>query len=337
MLNILHGADLHLDSPFSAFESEQARAYRAMQRQLPERLVKIANDRGCQLLLLAGDVFDSADVRPETMQALTQALAAFRGFVFIAPGNHDYQELLWNRPWPSNVHIFRREQECVTLEQLGCCVYGGAFLDAVCQTPIAPVREQGYTQIGVYHGEFGTGSLYRPVTKEQIESSGLDYLALGHIHKRSFPRLLGKTWFGWPGVTMSRGFDEPGECGVFCVQLRDGGCAAEFIPLENPTYETLTVPPYTEPSIPQGSEKIHCRMRFVGQSAPVDTEAVHKTYKDAFLSLEVLDETQPEQDLWAHSGDSTLRGLALQRLKDEPDGTLAARYLLAALDGREQP
>ena len=56
MIRILHGADLHLDSPFSTFEPTRAQAYRAMQRQLPERLVKLANDRGCQLLLLAGDV-----------------------------------------------------------------------------------------------------------------------------------------------------------------------------------------------------------------------------------------------------------------------------------------
>ena len=337
MIKILHGADLHLDSPFCAFSPEQAQQYRALQRQLPGKLTELANARGCQILVLAGDVFDSVHVYPETVQALTQALAQFRGHVFIAPGNHDHYMQLWDRAWPCNVHIFRTEYECVTLPELGCCVHGGAFLDTVCQSPIPPVKEQHYTQIGVYHGEFGDSSFYRPVTKEQITESGLDYLALGHVHKRSFPRLLGKTWFGWPGVTMSRGFDEPGDCGVFCVQLHEGGCAAEFIPLETPVFETLTVQPGTDPVLPPHSERTHCRMRFVGRSAPLDVQALHRKYEKEFLSLQILDETRPEEELWAACGDGTLRGLALELLREEPDGELAAQYLLAALDGREQP
>lgn len=338
MIRILHGADLHLDSPFSAFPPEQAQACRALQRQLPVKLVQLARANGCRLLLLAGDVFDRGQVYPETVEALQEALASFDGHVFLSPGNHDCRRSLWDRPWPDNVHIFREDHERILLPELGCCVHGGAFREEVCDVPIASVQQQGYVQIGVYHGEFDApSSPYRPVTREQIENSGLDYLALGHIHKRSFPRRLGKTWFGWPGVTMSRGFDEPGQCGVFCVELSQGSCAAEFIPIANPMYETVTVLPGMPVQLPADRENTHVRLRFVGNTLPPDREELYRLYGPQCLSLQILDETGTPEDLWDACGDGSLRGLALEQLKGVPGGELAARYLLAALEGREQP
>ena len=342
MIRILHGADLHLDSPFGAFSSSEGAKYRAMQRQLPAKLVELANSRECQLLLLCGDVFDSEEVHPETVQALCDALAGFRGFVFIAPGNHDpYTELsVWAQcTWPENVHIFTTEYECVTLEELGCCVHGGAFLSSVCYVPLPCVERQGYTQIGVFHGDAVTKSEYRLITQQQIAESGFDYLALGHIHKRKMPEKPANTWYGWPGVTMGRGFDEPGQCGVLAVQLQDGSCTAEFVPVQAPTYEIITVPPGMQPNIPQNSETCHCRMRFVGQQL-VDTDELRRTYEKSFLSLQIEDETEPLPELWEACGDGTLRGLALDALREQEDAglaALAAQYLLFALEGREAP
>ena len=340
MIKILHGADLHLDSPFSSLTPQQAAACRARQRQLPQTMVRLANDRQCQLLLLVGDVFDSHAVYPETVQALCDALSAFRGYVFISPGNHDPYGEIWDRPWPENVHIFKAPYECVTLEHLGCRIHGGAFLQDVCDIPLPAVQRQGYVEIGVFHGDCVTAGPYRPVTREQIEQSGLDYLALGHIHKPSFPRRLGNTWFGWPGVSMGRGFDEQGKCGVLYVQLDGGSCAAEFIPVPAPTYETVTVSGEQEPVILPDSENIHCRMVFTGQRAVLDLAEIRRVYGPRYLSLELIDQTQPVQDLWQACGDGTLRGMALQWLKETQDAELAelaAAYLLSALEGREVP
>ena len=116
MLELLHAADLHLDSPFAALRPEQAAQRRALQRQLPDRIVDLGNDLGCPLLLLAGDIFDGERVCPETIAALRQALARFRGRVFIAPGNHDPYgpRSPWaGADWPENVHIFTGAQEAV--------------------------------------------------------------------------------------------------------------------------------------------------------------------------------------------------------------------------------
>ena len=340
MIRMLHGADLHLDSPFSSFAPQERAEYRQLQRELPGKLARLANAADCQLLLLSGDVFDSEEVHPKTLQALQEAFMIFRGRVFISPGNHDpyTEQSVWAQiAWPENVHVFKTAYECVTIEELGCCVHGGAFLEQICMEPIRSAQDDDYIHIGVYHGEVSAESPYRAITKEQIRHSGLNYLALGHIHKRSFPQKLGKTWYGWPGVTMSRGFDEPGQCGALLVSLQKGNCTAEFLPIENPTYETLTVPGGTAPEIPKGSDRIHCRMRFVGSSQPIDREKILKTYGDQFLSLDVIDETTPLQDVWQWCEDSTLRGIALAWLRQQPDGEFAAQYLLAALEGGEEP
>lgn len=343
MIKILHGADLHLDSPFSSLPREAAAKQRAAQRQLPKRLVQLANERQCDLLLLAGDVFDSDTVYPETVQALCDALAMCRCRVFIAPGNHDpyTEQSVWAKlTLPPHVHVFSAPYECVTLEDLGCRIHGGAFLEHSCYEPIPMVEKQGYLEIGVFHGEIASESLYRGIDKEEIRASNMDYLALGHIHKMSFPRRLGKTWFGWPGVTMGRGFDELGSCGALYVQLDGERCAAEFVAMENPVYMVLTVPPGETPQILPDSERIHCRMRLVGQSAPPDTEKLRSLYAPHYASLEIVDETEPLQDLWEGIGDGTLRGLALEQLRACPDAALselAAKYLIAALEGREAP
>ena len=59
MAKILHTADFHLDSAFTALPEEKARLRRQESRQLTDRLVDYANDHGVELLLLAGDLFDS--------------------------------------------------------------------------------------------------------------------------------------------------------------------------------------------------------------------------------------------------------------------------------------
>ncbi len=90
MVKVLHAADFHLDSAFGALPEEKARLRRRESRGIPARLVEWANDHGVELLLLAGDLFDSDQLYGQTAQELADALGRFHGRVFIAPGNHDF-------------------------------------------------------------------------------------------------------------------------------------------------------------------------------------------------------------------------------------------------------
>ena len=52
MLKVLHGADFHLDSPFSGLKPDAAARRRGEQRELLARLTDLAREREADLVLL---------------------------------------------------------------------------------------------------------------------------------------------------------------------------------------------------------------------------------------------------------------------------------------------
>ena len=74
MVRILHAADFHLDSAFTDLNEQQARQRRQESRDLTRRMVEYANDHGVQLMLLAGDLFDSDSIYGQTAEELAAAL-----------------------------------------------------------------------------------------------------------------------------------------------------------------------------------------------------------------------------------------------------------------------
>ena len=194
MVRVVHAGDFHLDSAFGALTPEQARQRRMESRRTPERLVEWANDHGADLLLLSGDLFDSDSPYGDTAPLLAQALGCFRGQAVIAPGNHD--PLTPDGPyartrWSDNVHIFTEDRmQTITFPDLNCAVHGAAFTAPECPTdsvlPGFRVPQDGLIHIGLLHGDVTTSdSRYRPIRAADIAGSGLDYLALGHVHSCS--------------------------------------------------------------------------------------------------------------------------------------------------------
>ena len=59
MLRFIHAADFHLDSTFAALTPRQAAARRRESRELPVRLANYVNQNNIDLVLLAGDLFDT--------------------------------------------------------------------------------------------------------------------------------------------------------------------------------------------------------------------------------------------------------------------------------------
>lgn len=343
MIHFLHCADLHLDSPFSGLTSEQAAERRRLQRQLPMKIVERSNRLHCDLILFSGDVFDGERVCPETLEAMRTAFSRSAAPIFIAPGNHDpYGERSpWARVvWPEQVRLFRGRMEAVALPELGCRVWGAGFTAQECYEGLPPVGESPFLEIGVLHGDAQNQGPYRSLSKEEIEASGLDYLALGHIHKTAMPCRMGRTWVAWPGVTMGRGFDETGVHGILDVRLDRDSCQAELVPLGGPRYEQLRIRAGEDLTLPAHTRDWICRLTVTGESEPLRLDSFYEQLSPRFYALELRDETVPPVDVWAQCGQDTLRGKALELLRREEDpqlAALAARYVLAALEGREEP
>ena len=218
MIRFLHAADLHLDSPFSGLSPERAAQRRKEQRAVPMQLAELANAYDCGLMLLPGDLFDSDNVYPETVEALARAFAACRAQIVIAPGNHDYAaagSAYRTAEWPENVHIFTESAvSAFEFPELGCRVYGAAFTGPEARDLLTgfSAERDGLAQLMVLHGDaVNNQSPYNYISKAEIAGSGLDYLALGHIHAASGLLTEGRTAYAWPGCAMGRGFDELGE------------------------------------------------------------------------------------------------------------------------------
>ena len=164
MLKIIHGADFHLDSPFSGLTPERAARRREEQRELLDRLAALAREKAADLVLLAGDLLDSERVFRETAQSLRSALAAIPCPVFIAPGKPDLYSprSVWAAlDWPDNVHIFTGGAlEAVELP--GCTLWGRAFTGPgqdSCPLEGLTVPNDGALHIACLHGAVGPGTV----------------------------------------------------------------------------------------------------------------------------------------------------------------------------------
>ena len=340
MLKFIHGADFHLDSAFAALPPRQAAARRRESRELPQRLANYVNQNGIELVLLAGDLFDSASAYRDTAESLSAALGQMAAQVYIAPGNHD-----WYGPGSPYLKRLVLHGAAFTASE-----QSAGFLSGFA----AP--KDGNLHIGLLHGEIDPAEArYDPIWKEEIAASGLAYLALGHIHKRTEPLTCGRTVCAWPGCPEGRGFDELGEKGFYAGTIDDTGkVALTFVPFARRRYEILTVDvtgqaprAAIEAALPTETVQDLYRILLTGETGEggAQAEALQEALADRFYALEIRDQTRLAEDLWARAAEDSLRGLFLRDLKSRLDSarteeerqriTMAARFGLAALDHRD--
>ena len=345
-LTILHSADWHLDSPFGSLPEEAGDRLHRAQREIPGRIAALCRERHCDMVLLAGDLFDAVP-RRETLETVKRALEDCRVPVFIAPGNHDYCSPA--SPWltenfPENVHIFTGDMAWVDVPALDCRVYGGGYRSMDCPGLLRNFHAEGDSRwcVGVLHGDpLIVTSPCCPVTMAQVRESGFDYLALGHIHAAgSF--LGGETLCAWPGCPMGRGWDETGEKGVYLVTLEETA-SVQFLPLGLPQFYDLTVQLRTdarsalEGILPPAQSPDFFRVTLTG-SGHVNTEKLAAHFENLNY-LCIRDKTREKKNLWDWAGEDSLRGLYFQKLREEsgeqPLATLAAEISMTLLDGGE--
>lgn len=361
-IKIIHAADLHLDSPFEGLPAGKAAVRRSEQRELLSALAELAHSEQADLVLLSGDLLDSSKTYFETGEELVRALQRIAAPVFISPGNHDFYSP--KSPYarlklPGNVYVFSSSDiACVELPGLGARVFGAAFTDS----RSGPLLENfhadhsdGMINILCIHGEVGVReSVYNPIREEELAASGMDYAALGHIHKASGLMRAGNTWYSWPGCPEGRGFDETGEKSVNIIELEKGRCELRTASIASRRYEILKVDVTgSDPllaihtSLPDDTVGDVYRIILTGEmdTAP-DLKRLYGNLSELFFELQLRDETRLCRDIWEAAGEDTLRGLFLAKLRsrydaarDDADRFLieqAARWGLAALDGSEE-
>lgn len=218
MFSFLHLGDLHLDSPFAAFSAAQSATRRARQYEALEKMLRTGVERGAQMVLIAGDAFDTPVPRAEAVARFFGILGALSVPVVIAPGNHDYytKGCFWDAPTrPQNVAVFTSPTlAAFDFPALGVTVYGYAFTGESASTVNigrAQSLQRGRSCILLAHADLTSPlSAYAPLSAAQLEQSGYAYAALGHIHKPMPVKKYGATTVAYSGFFAGRGFDELG-------------------------------------------------------------------------------------------------------------------------------
>jgi len=361
-LKILHSGDLHLDSPFEALSAGKAAIRRKEQREMLGKLAELAAAEKVDLVLLSGDLLDSANTYFETGEELIRCLRSIDAPVFIAPGNHDFYSPA--SPYaklklPENVYIFKNSYvEKLELPALGVSVYGAAFTDRRCPPLLRDFhaeRRDAILNIMCIHGDTAMAdSAYNPISEAELAESGMDFVALGHIHKASGLKRAGRTWYSYCGCPEGRGFDELGEKTVSIIEIGDGECSLRPVCIAARKYHVMNVDISgadallaIHTQLPDDTHRDIYRIILSGETetAP-DLRKLQSNLSEFFFQLQIRDETRLRRSVWERAGEDTLRGLFLMKLKiryesarDEAERIhieQAARWGLAALDNMEE-
>ena len=367
-IKIFHTADLHLGSPFSGFDLKTGEARRRGLVETFAESLKLAKKDGCEAVLIAGDLFDCGYADGDTVSRTFEILENCGMPVVISPGNHDpYTDgcIYASHALPKNVFVFTSpEMSRIELDELGLCVHGYAFdSERYTSDPLASEIElcDGCFNVMCAHGDiYSPISVYAPINLAQLGETGLDYVALGHIHKYSEPIKASKTLVAYSGFQEGRSFDECGYGGALIVTLskdRSPAAQVERIILSDRRYISDTVDvtgavgrsdfvaavkKYVDAN---GLGKETClRITFVGNVDPCAPVSVSLTADELGLSLlELENETLPIFEAEYLENDITLRGALYRQLlpslkSSDPETRKVAvgalRMGLAALEGR---
>jgi DNA repair exonuclease SbcCD nuclease subunit len=341
MLRIIHTADVHLGARHDDL-GEQASAQRERQFAAFAATIDLAIAEKADLLLIAGDLFDS-NTQPrrsvERVAAQLKRLTGARIRTVIVPGTHDcYDRASIYRAYDikamagssaddDHVTVLTPETPFVQLDALDAVIHGPVF--ATKRAPHSPLRDldvaghrDGATwQIGMVHGSVAIpGKTERDevvITTEEIAASGLDYLALGHWHSAQQAKAGGVTY-------AYAGAPEP----VALHQDRAG--RALRVDLETgPTGRTVTV---TEHQVGKTRfDKLDVdAARVASQPALID-ELNRRADRDLVLDVRLVGVRPDELDLHLDEIESALAGSFLKvRVRDTSTPALTEGVLPSA-------
>ncbi len=237
-VKILHCADVHIGSAESSLGTI-AESRRAETLITFEKIINLAKDSNIDILLIAGDLFNSNSIEKSFVDRVFECFSSIPDIKIVyAAGNHD--PLNSDSPFkreslPDNLFVLDTKDCFVEFSDLNTRVYGKSFKEVYMQGVhrFSLNADDNYINLMCIHGEIRSdlGSDYNSITSDFIKSSNMDYIALGHVHKRSEIGKIGDTYVSYPGCPEGQGFDELGEKGVYIGEISKDDCALQFVPV----------------------------------------------------------------------------------------------------------
>ncbi|MFM1524138.1 MULTISPECIES: metallophosphoesterase family protein [Helcococcus] len=336
-VRIAHLADFHIGGEL--YENNE------LNKKINSNLIKalleifsVLNLAKVDVVLIAGDFYESSSLDKNLHNEIKRIFSNFSGKIVIAPGNHDYISLdsPYMEKWPDNTYIFKNQTvEYFEFKEINTRVYGFAFNKSHITTPMLsnfPEIDEKYINLGVFHGQMDeTMNAYCPIFVEDIKNSNLDYIALGHIHKRSEIKKINNTYYAYSGNPVGRGFDETGKKGIYLGDISKNINGLNFYKLNNSEFHTISynveefidqcdlaekIKNYLFNKFGEKYKKNYYRINlngFIEKESFINIDMITH-YLDEIEYIELKDNTKIKIDFDEISSENNLKGIFVQKV-----------------------
>lgn len=364
-VKILHTADLHIGAEMS-YLGTNAESRRYENLSVFKSITEYCTENNVEICLIAGDLFDSNSAAIPFADSVFEyiSLAPSTHFFYVA-GNHDpldSSSVFEGRTLPSNLTVFGEDFEIKEIPELKVRVMGKSFKHSFMAVEnfnkVLPLDD--FVNLFVLHADFesDSSSPYNPITREFIEGCSADYLALGHIHKRSNIAKIGNTYTAYCGSPEGHGFDELGVKGAYVGEVSKESVDLSFVKFSKRVYclEEIDISSAFSPqsateiiinklkssygeAFRENLYKIVLKGRCENYKNLKSSEIL-SLLKSELYFVKIKNELKPDYDLEALKNEISLKGLfvknLLNKIQAEPENEslMDALYLgLEAFEG----
>ncbi len=201
VLKILHTGDVHLGMKYNNYPDYIREKLIEARFEVLKNITEIANKNRCNLLVIAGDLFDKQNIVEADIIKTIDLLSTFSGdCILVLPGNHDFSNSaveLWKKfekHLSGNIVLLKEFKE-YSLNSFDLEV---SVFPAPCDSKHSSTNNLDWLQsidkkgnnkfnIGVAHGALSglspdmTDSYFK-MSREELNEAGLDLWLLGHTH-----------------------------------------------------------------------------------------------------------------------------------------------------------
>ncbi|MCR5520905.1 MAG: metallophosphoesterase [Lachnospiraceae bacterium] len=362
-MKLIHCADVHLDSGFTAnFDKGKARERKAELLRTFVRMTEYATENGIDAVLIAGDLFDRDAVSATTRNTVTGAIESNPDITYYyLKGNHDRKDIFGSlSDIPENLKTFKDTWTCYELSSK-IKLYGLEFNGQNSSTAAdALITDPSDINIIMLHGQESPSASDKTevINIKSFRNRNIDYMALGHIHFYKNAELDGRGRYCYPGCLEGRGFDESGEHGFVVLDIDEdnGRIDTELINIASRKFVNVNVDisgiSETTGIIKAVSEKLalsdvnddDCVRVVLCGTTDVEAEKelaiISKTFEDKYCLFRLYDESSFSIDYESYAADRSLKGEFIREVRNDPTvpdelKATAIRYGIRALLGEE--
>ncbi len=354
MTRFLHSADWQLGMTRRFLGDEAQAHYTRARFDAIQSIGRVAKERGCEFLVVCGDVFETNQVDRKTVARALEALGTIEVPVYLLPGNHDpldagsiYRQPTFAHRKPAHVHVLESSapvRVAADVELVGAPWTSKRPLADLVQRACAELEPSDVVaRVCVAHGAIDQLSPDRDdpsrISLEGVErliaERRIHYLALGDRHSRTSVGGTGRIHYS--GTPEPTDYDETEPGFVLVVDTSTSPPSIEPVAIGTWRFERRAYDLNGEPDLDalqqslgetQDKERVVLKLDLVGtltlrQKSRLDR--ILDSHADLFAAIEISHSrtelaVAPEESDFGELGLTGFAARALERLRAQSGG-----------------